>query len=520
MEKLNAKNTPFDQPGAGSQQAGITDQNAVHYLQKLRNDYLVKGIKDGGNEDVWNKLIKNTDASLARSRSPQALAMQEFIKTGKLPEVLPNNFDRFTNESLDVGVREADRAQQHKPTNFFTEYLMDPLVEFGLGAIPGIGPALAVGYGGIKGGVEDGFVGGLTGALSGYGAGNLGAGAFGAGSAAGGVEGFMNDPIGWAGNFGHEALNGVTNTLSGVGNFLEHPIQGIEQGLSSVGNFLEHPIDNTAQALGFGGNGAPTATGIPGYSNAMPLTQGGVPLAPGVGVGGGDLSGVSGVPSAGADAGAAIAPTANPAAAVSSATDVPVIAPSAAAGAKSLGGGVLNALGINRSNIAPLALQAYSAFRGPQASTGEKTIQRALDDANKTTQPFSDQSKQLLDFYNSGKLHPSDEQAIADQVRQEQARINDFWSRSGASDSTGRIQMLHEVDQKASALRDKVRQGYLISAIQSGQFGVQASTQLTQTLAQIQALGDREASSALDSFLQSIAQSNAYGRYSPAAPKP
>jgi hypothetical protein len=130
--------------------------------------------------------------------------------------------------------------------------------------------------------------------------------------------------------------------------------------------------------------------------------------------------------------------------------------------------------------------------------------------------PYNEQAKQLLDFYNSGALHPSDEQAITQQIQQEQARVNDYWSRAGAPNSSGRIQMLQDIDQKAQALRDQTRQGYLISAIQAGGLGTQA----TQTLAQIQALGDREASSALDTFLQSIAQSSAYGRYNPAIPRP
>jgi hypothetical protein len=230
-----------------------------------------------------------------------------------------------------------------------------------------------------------------------------------------------------------------------------------------------------------------------------------------VGVGtGGAATGATGLP-AGAGTGLSTAEQG----VLGSITDVPTIAPSAAGAAKGLAGqagNLLSKLGITGANAPLLGLQAYRALKGPETSTAEKTM---LESAK----PLNEQARSLMQFYNSGKLQPADEQKINDFVQQQTAAVNDYWSRAGAPDSSGRLAQLQQVQERANALRDETRQGYLVQALQAAGVGNQA----TSTLAQLQALGDREASGALTDFLKEWAQQNAYGRYgasTPTVPQP
>ena len=243
---VNAKNIEFDRPGAGIEGYGITPQNLNAKLLKL---YGARTEKEGGSKQIWDAMVKNTSKSLARS--PDSLTSQQFnqfLSSGKLPDKPTAGFQKYAAESLDYGLRETGRAQQHKPTDFLSGFLTDMLPEIALGFVPGVGPALAAAYGGIKGGVDSGSVlGGITGALSGYGAGGFGAGLSSAGSAAGGVSGFMDNPAQWAANLGSNAVSGITN--------------GVKGAFDSFGNFIEHPIDSLTGVASAGGRLIDGATG-------------------------------------------------------------------------------------------------------------------------------------------------------------------------------------------------------------------------------------------------------------------
>jgi hypothetical protein len=195
---VNAKTIAFDQPGAGVIGYGINANNLYPKLTKL---YGARMDKAGGSKGIWDAMVNNTNKSLARSKSPIALEFQNFLNTGKMPANPSPQFQKYASESLDYGLREVGRAQQHKPVSFLSK-LVDPLAEIALGFVPGIGPALAAAYGGIKGGVENGFLGGLTGALGGYGAGSLGGSLGNAVSSTGGWASALSNP----GAFGHNLV--------------------------------------------------------------------------------------------------------------------------------------------------------------------------------------------------------------------------------------------------------------------------------------------------------------------------
>ena len=118
--------------------------------------------------------------------------------------------------ALDTAFRMQYKESAKPPKNFFTEYLMDPLIEFGLGGLgnliaPGIGTLAAVGYGAGRGASENGLLGGILGGLSGYGAGQFGGNVASGISSAGGLGNYLS-------NAGKSAYNAVTNLPSTIGN--------------------------------------------------------------------------------------------------------------------------------------------------------------------------------------------------------------------------------------------------------------------------------------------------------------
>lgn len=261
---VNAKNIQFDQPGAGVTGYGINAQNLYPKLTKL---YGARTDKAGGSKSIWDAMVNNTNKSLARSQSPVALDFQKFLNTGQMPANPTPQFQKYAAESLDYGLRETGRAQQHKPVNFFTKYLLDPIIQTGLGMIPGVGVPLAMAYGGIKGGVENGFGGALTGALSGYGAGKLGSGIGSAVSSTGGFASSFANP----GAFGHNlvgqlnpftvrsgsALGGMGNVAGSVGSAIPHIGGSAANAGGSMGAFSDFlsPVTDFMGNFNYGNGG-------------------------------------------------------------------------------------------------------------------------------------------------------------------------------------------------------------------------------------------------------------------------
>lgn len=168
----NAKNLPLGDPYVAAENYGVTTDNVGEKWGKI---WANRGNKAGGSKQIFDKVSNwaSPEKIRARGGDPNDLQWQlvnEAIRTGKVdPRLKPETLRR----GMGVGLSETARHQQHKPKNFFTSYLLDPLVMGGLSLIPGVGPYAAMAYGGIKGGVEDGVLGALTGIASGYGAGQF-----------------------------------------------------------------------------------------------------------------------------------------------------------------------------------------------------------------------------------------------------------------------------------------------------------------------------------------------------------
>jgi len=241
----NAKTLPLASPLTAADNYGVTPDNAAQKFAKIWAD---RATVDGGSKAIYDKMAQwaSPQAVTDRGGDPndtQWALMRQALQTGKIdPRLNPDLIQR----GLGLGLSETARAQQHKPVNFFTEYLMDPLVEIGLNAIPGVGQALAIGYGAIKGGVDDGFLGALKGGIGAYGA---------------------------------------TSVANKVGGFLRGGGFTAPAGLGLSGNNLALPgLQNATAATNVGGYGA-GALGLTGENLGLNLASGLGAAAPVLGQG-------------------------------------------------------------------------------------------------------------------------------------------------------------------------------------------------------------------------------------------
>lgn len=235
----NAKNLPFTQAGVGNANYGINDSNVWARVEKLRQHQTEKA---GGSKELWGNLARWTDTNQSpKLGQAQKDLWDQYIASGKRPAGLLGS---TALTATDWALRDVGRAQQHKPVNFFTEYLMDPLVQIGLGFVPVAGPWLAAAYGGIKGGVEGGWKQGILGGFSGYAGGTLGANLKAGLTAAGGLSTLFNNPAAFGANIGKQGASYVKDIGSGfahAGDMLAHPVDTLVKGATAAGNFITNP---------------------------------------------------------------------------------------------------------------------------------------------------------------------------------------------------------------------------------------------------------------------------------------
>jgi hypothetical protein len=267
---VNAKTLDFTKPGAGAAGYGWVVDNVGAGLTKL---YGARTQEDGGSKTIWEKMVQNTDASLARSpNSAVSRQFKQFLDTGKFPAAPSAHFLKYALESLDVGLREVARSQQHKQ-GFLDSFLGKLLVtaaQVGASFLPG-GQFIAAGIGAAVGSMNGGGVfGAIKGGLSGYG---IGKGA--QWIANGGLTGAVNAitaPANGAGitatgGGGFAAIaNGATNIATGIASGAALPgIQafgGLVTGIASNAGGVAGPVvprrDGTANPAASGGAGAGT----------------------------------------------------------------------------------------------------------------------------------------------------------------------------------------------------------------------------------------------------------------------
>lgn len=170
----NAKNMPFDQPGVGAENAGVNLDNLETRFGKL---YQNRDNKAGGSRQAWEELTEWASPEKIREREGDPNDLQwrlvnDALRTGKLdPRLNKNTLLR----GVDFAIRENSRSQQHKKS-FLDTWLGKALTLGGQAAlsfVPGVGPLLSAGLGGITGAMNGGGpLGALTGALGGYGVGS------------------------------------------------------------------------------------------------------------------------------------------------------------------------------------------------------------------------------------------------------------------------------------------------------------------------------------------------------------
>lgn len=164
-----ARDLDFTQSGAGLANAGIDEKDMFPRYEKLRAH---KDEKAGGNRQLWKNLSRWTSTPQGANLDPeQAQLFNVYHTTGKRD---PRLKDQTVAAALDWGIRDNTRGQVHKES-FLDSVLGKLLVgagQIGLSFVPGVGPALSAGLGGITGAMNGGGpLGALTGAVGGYGLG-------------------------------------------------------------------------------------------------------------------------------------------------------------------------------------------------------------------------------------------------------------------------------------------------------------------------------------------------------------
>lgn len=220
LPATNAKNIAFDRPGAGLEGYNITPQNiGAHYAK----DFAARNTHEGGGQQLWEAISKNSARSLARS--PNSLIgkqFAQFVEDGKWPDKPSPAFLRAAAVHLDYGYREIGRYQQHKQgfLDSFLGQLLTTVAEVAAGFIPVVGPYVSLAIGAATGYVKTHSVlGTVGGAISGYSAGSLGQfiGQGGIGQAWGALTTPANGAGVTAVGGGTGIANAATNVLTNAG---------------------------------------------------------------------------------------------------------------------------------------------------------------------------------------------------------------------------------------------------------------------------------------------------------------
>lgn len=146
----------------------------------------------------------------------------------RIPGLLAQNPGIDPLAAFDAAYRMQMTESSKPPTNFFTEYLIDPLAQVAAAVIgnyivPGSGPLWSAALGAGRGASENGLVGGLLGGVSGFGTGKLGLNVMSGVQSAGGVGNYLS-------NLGTSAYNAVTNLPSTVANFGKNALDFAQYG--------------------------------------------------------------------------------------------------------------------------------------------------------------------------------------------------------------------------------------------------------------------------------------------------
>lgn len=146
---------PYNMPGVGALNYGVTFENAGSKVSKLRSEFIDKGVTSGGNERQWKLLNRWGSTPQAKGFNSNQLGLwNQFLNTGG---EVPKGLDpQIPVNALDWSYREIGRHDQHQ-TSFLQDVLASPFTGILIGALTGgIGAfgsaALAAAAGGAAGG--------------------------------------------------------------------------------------------------------------------------------------------------------------------------------------------------------------------------------------------------------------------------------------------------------------------------------------------------------------------------------
>ena len=130
---VGMKDLPYDQPGVGALNWGVTVDNAPSWVSKTR-DALAKGITTGGNETNFKRLERWAETPQAAKVSPTDRAKwNQFLKGGEYPEGLD---PQIALHAVDWALRDKARHDQQK-TSFLQDVLGSPITGIAIGALTG-----------------------------------------------------------------------------------------------------------------------------------------------------------------------------------------------------------------------------------------------------------------------------------------------------------------------------------------------------------------------------------------------
>ena len=292
------------------------------------------------------------------------------------------------------------------------------------------------------------------------------------------------------------------NEANSVNNFVKNPSlqsgAGLALSTSNLGSSLSP--DGTASAVsapgaGAGaGGGAGLGSGGDGFQSVVPSTSDAASAAA-------QQTGSS-TPSFLPDAAQAPLPT-------DSALNTVTPPPTPGFVDKALGA-LGNMSGHDWLNAGNLALGTTALVKQSQ---GLGSAQRQL---NAAAAPAQGVEKQLLNQFQTGQLTGADAQAIAQWTQQQTAQVNQYYEQAGLSNSSMHQAALTQVSQQA----DQMRQQALNNMLSNGLSAAGVANPLISTGVTAGVQQDQNAMTAMQNFLNTLANMNTQGKTPAPTPTP
>ena len=288
---------------------------------------------------------------------------------------------------------------------------------------------------------------------------------------------------------------------------------------NSVNNFVKNPSLQSGAGLALSTSNLGSSLSPDGTASAVSAPGAGAGAGGGAGLGSGGDGFQSVVPSTSDAASAAAQQTGSAGTnalgyGMDSATGGGYINPVTPTGPPGFVDKALSALG-NMSghdwiNAGSLALGTTALVKQSQ---GLGSAQRQL---NAAAAPAQGVEKQLLNQFQTGQLTGADAQAIAQWTQQQTAQVNQYYEQAGLSNSSMHQAALTQVSQQA----DQMRQQALNNMLSNGLSAAGVANPLISTGVTAGVQQDQNAMTAMQNFLNTLANMNTQGKTPAPTPTP